>query len=56
MRQTRPGAKKATRLSLDDEIAHLRGLDLHGLRARYLRLLAEFHCETSVEEWSLKLA
>jgi hypothetical protein len=35
MRQTRPGAKKATRLSLDDEIAHLRGLDLHGLRARW---------------------
>ena len=35
MRQTRPVAKKATRLSLDDEIAHLRGLDLHGLRARW---------------------
>ena len=35
MRQTRPVAKKATRLSLDDEIAHLRGLDLYGLRARW---------------------
>jgi len=35
MRQTRPVAKKATRLSLDDEIAHLRDLDLHGLRARW---------------------
>jgi hypothetical protein len=35
MRQTRPVAKKATRLSLDDEIAHLRGLDLHGLRVRW---------------------
>jgi Protein of unknown function (DUF2924) len=35
MPQTRPIAKKATRLSLDDEIAHLRDLDLHGLRARW---------------------
>jgi Protein of unknown function (DUF2924) len=35
MRQTRPVAKKATRPSLDDEIAHLRDLDLHGLRARW---------------------
>ena len=36
MRQTRPVSKKATTgLSLDDEIAHLRGLDLHGLRARW---------------------
>ena len=35
MRQTRPVAKKTTRLSLDDEIAHLRDLDLHGLRARW---------------------
>ena len=35
MRPTRPVAKKATRLSLDDEIAHLRDLDLHGLRARW---------------------
>ena len=33
MRQTRPAAKKATRLSLHDEIAHLCDLDLHGLRA-----------------------
>ena len=35
MRQTRPVAKKTTRVSLDDEIAHLRDLDLHGLRARW---------------------
>ena len=35
MRQTRPIAKRATRLSLDHEIAHLRDLDLHGLRARW---------------------
>jgi hypothetical protein len=35
MRPTRPVAKKATRRSLDDEIAHLRDLDLHGLRARW---------------------
>jgi len=35
MRQTRPVAKKATRRSLDDEIAHLRDLDLYGLRARW---------------------
>jgi len=35
MRQSRPVAKKTTRLSLDDEIAHLRDLDLHGLRARW---------------------
>src|SRR5262245_37813640 len=35
MRQTRPVAKKTTRLSLDDEIAHLRDLNLQGLRARW---------------------
>ena len=35
MPHTRPAAKRATRLSLDDEIAHLRDLDLHGLRARW---------------------
>jgi Protein of unknown function (DUF2924) len=35
MRQSTPVAKKATRPSLDDEIAHLRDLDLHGLRARW---------------------
>ena len=34
MRQTRPVARKATKLSLDDEIARLRDIDLHGLRAR----------------------
>jgi hypothetical protein len=39
MRQTRPVAKKVTRLSLDDEIAHLRDLDLHGLRARWKSML-----------------
>jgi Protein of unknown function (DUF2924) len=35
MKRTRSAAPKATRLSLDDEIAHLRGLDLYGLRARW---------------------
>ena len=35
MRQTRSLEKSANRLSLGDEIAHLRGLDLHGLRARW---------------------
>ena len=35
MRRTRSLAKRATRRSLGDEIAHLRGLDLHGLRARW---------------------
>jgi Protein of unknown function (DUF2924) len=38
MRQTRPVAKKTTRPSLDDEIAHLRDFDLHGLRARWKSL------------------
>jgi hypothetical protein len=38
---SRPVAKKATRLSLDDEIAHLRGLDLHGLRARWKSMLRQ---------------
>ena len=41
MRQTRPVAKKATRLSLGDEIAHLRDLDLHGLRARWKSMLRQ---------------
>jgi len=35
MRQTRPVVKKAARRSLHDEIAHLRDLDLHGLRVRW---------------------
>jgi Protein of unknown function (DUF2924) len=35
MGQPKPVAKKATRLSLGDEIAHLRDLDLHGLRTRW---------------------
>jgi hypothetical protein len=35
MKRTRSVAPKAIRLSLDDEIAHLRDLDLHGLRARW---------------------
>jgi len=35
MWQKRLVAKKATRLSLHDEIAHLRDLDRHGLRARW---------------------
>ena len=40
MRQVRPVAKKATRkkatrMSLDVEIAHLRDLDVHGLRVRW---------------------
>ena len=35
MPQTGPVAKKTTRMSVDDEIAHLRDLDLHGLRARW---------------------
>ena len=35
MRPTRPVSKKVTRLSIDDEIAHLLDLDLHGLRARW---------------------
>ena len=41
MRPTRPVAKKATRLSLGDEIAHLRDLDLHGLRARWKSLFRQ---------------
>ena len=35
MPQTRAVATKATRLSLGDEIVHLRDLDLQGLRARW---------------------
>jgi Protein of unknown function (DUF2924) len=35
MKRTRSVAPKATRLSLEGEIAHLRDLDLHGLRARW---------------------
>ena len=41
MRQTRPVAKKTTRLSIDDEIAHLRDLDFHGLRARWKSTLRQ---------------
>ena len=35
MKRTRSVAPQAGRLSLGDEIAHLRDLDLHGLRARW---------------------
>jgi hypothetical protein len=35
MRQSRSVVRKATKLSLEDEIAHLRDLDLKGLRARW---------------------
>lgn len=35
MKRTRSVAQKATRPSLDDEIARLRDLDLHGLQARW---------------------
>ena len=35
MRRSRSVAHKATKLSLEDEIAHLRDLDLKGLRARW---------------------
>ena len=41
MKRTRPVAPKATRLSPDDEIAHLRDLDLHGLRARWKGLFRQ---------------
>ena len=41
MPHTRPAAKRATRLSLDDEIAHLRDLDLRGLRARWKSMLRQ---------------
>jgi hypothetical protein len=41
MRQTRPVAKKATRRSLDDEIAQLRDLDFDGLRARWKSLFRQ---------------
>ena len=41
MKRTRSVAPKATRLSLDDEIARLRDLDLHGLRARWQSMLRQ---------------
>jgi hypothetical protein len=41
MRQARPVARKATRPSIDNEIAHLRGLDLHGLRLRWKSMLRQ---------------
>src|SRR6476646_10626329 len=41
MRSTRPAVKGATRLSLEIEIAHLRDLDLHGLRARWKSLFRQ---------------
>ena len=41
MKRTRSVAPKATRLSLGDEIAHLRDLDLHGLRARWKSMLRQ---------------
>ena len=41
MKRTRSVAPKATRLSLEGEIAHLRDLDLHGLRARWKSMLRQ---------------
>jgi len=40
-KQTKLVTLKATRLSLDDEIAHLRDLDLHSLRARWKSMLRQ---------------
>jgi DUF2924 family protein len=41
MKRTRSVAPKAPRISLDDEIAHLRDLDLDGLRARWKSMLRQ---------------
>ena len=35
VRRLRPVARSETKISLNDEIAHLRGLDVKGLRARW---------------------
>ena len=35
MRRSRSVAQKATKPTLEDEIAHLRDLDIHGLRVRW---------------------
>jgi hypothetical protein len=37
MRKKRRNGRVATETSVEDEIAHLRGLDLKGLRARWQR-------------------
>src|SRR3979490_1961009 len=39
MRQKRPEGRAATKTSVEDEIVHLRGLDLKGLRARWQSVL-----------------
>ena len=39
MGQSRSVARRATKISLEDEIAHLRDLDLKGLRARWKSVL-----------------
>jgi hypothetical protein len=36
MREKRSNGRIATKISVEEEIAHLRGLDLKGLRARWL--------------------
>jgi Protein of unknown function (DUF2924) len=36
MQKTRRNGRASTKTSVEDEIAHLRGLDLRGLRARWL--------------------
>jgi DUF2924 family protein len=36
MQKTRHNGRASTKTSVEDEIAHLRGLDLRGLRARWL--------------------
>src|SRR3979490_1955982 len=39
MRQKRPEGRALTKTSFEDEIAHLRGLELKGLRARWQSVL-----------------
>src|SRR2546423_12891620 len=39
MREKRRGCAVSTKASIDDEIVHLRGLDLKGLRARWQSVL-----------------
>ena len=43
MKKNRRNGHALTKTSVEDEIAHLRGLDLGGLRARWQSVFKEFY-------------
>ena len=52
MREKRRNGRVTTKTSVEDEIVHLRGLDLKGLRARSQRVNYRLEKRASAGRWS----